>query len=179
MGFGFNFAFILIVLPLSAVLLVLWFISGGNKFYSKALGVLWLGVIGLVILSATVNAITSKVVLEKEDFYGEYVIDRSYFSGKQADWQYNHFRFQITPEDSIHFHVTEGEKIIRSYKGHVHALEKNHKSARLAIYMDNPTHHIMLGQPTIYRNAWGFTLVFLSPYYHNMYFTQDDWKTLD
>ena len=34
-----------------------------------------------------------KNIIDKSDFYGEYKIDRNYFSGKQADWQYNNSRF--------------------------------------------------------------------------------------
>jgi hypothetical protein len=37
--------------------------------------------------------------LDKEDIYGNYVIDRDICSGKQADWQYNHYRFKITEEN--------------------------------------------------------------------------------
>ena len=50
---------------------------------------------GFIILMA-INAILSrKKVLERSDFYEEYTIDRNFFSGKQADWQYNNFRFEI------------------------------------------------------------------------------------
>jgi hypothetical protein len=45
------------------------------------------GVLGLVVLANLLSTLTTKKKLDKSDYYGEYIIDRNYFSGKQADWQ--------------------------------------------------------------------------------------------
>jgi hypothetical protein len=96
---------ILFVVPLSAILLITWFITrktiGENHWF------LWLGLLAMVMLISGLNWILGKPNLEKDDYYGQYIVDRSYFSGKQADWQYNHFRFEIKDNDSIYFYVTE------------------------------------------------------------------------
>jgi hypothetical protein len=42
-------------------------------------------------------------LLFKEDFYGQYVIDRNYFKGIQANWQYNNFKFEIKKKAAFIF----------------------------------------------------------------------------
>ena len=85
MGFGFNLFFIFILVPLTGILLIAWLLS--RK--------LWIGIFGLALLSGIVQWLTSKTELDKEDYNGEYVVNRDYFEGEQTDWQYNHFRFCI------------------------------------------------------------------------------------
>ncbi len=115
--------------------------------------------------------------LNKNDYHGTYIINRSYFAGKQADWQYNHFRFEIKDNDSIYFYATNGAKILKTYKGKVSTTE-NYVSARLILHMDSNTHHIMSQNPTTVRSAWGFTLIFRSPKFNNVYFNKGDWEAL-
>jgi hypothetical protein len=179
MGFGFNLGMIFIILPLTIILLLIWLISR-KKIFGKTLLIIWGGIIGLVVLSTTLNWIFSKKELTKKDYYGEYTIDRNYFSGKQSDWQYNHYRFEITENDSIFFYVTEKENIIRTYKGTIKTTNPdNYRSDRLIIQMIQPTHHILTTNPTIYRENWDFFLVFNSPKFNNMYFRQVEWKKIE
>jgi len=116
--------------------------------------------------------------LEKDDYYGTYVIDRAYFSGKQADWQYNHYRFEIKENDSIYFYVTDRERIVKTHTGVISTLD-TYASARLVIKMNKPSHHIFTTYPTTYRSTWRFFLVFHSPKYNNMFFKKGKWKKID
>lgn len=84
MGFGFNLVFVFILLPLTYLLSYAWLITR-HLIYGKIIAVICLGIIGLVALSATIQALDAKKRLTKSDYYGQYVIDRSYFSGKQAN----------------------------------------------------------------------------------------------
>ncbi len=102
MGFGFNLFFVFILVPLTGILLIAWLLSG-KPWIGKILGAIWLGVFGFALLSGIAQWLTSKTELDKDDYYGEYVINRDYFRGEQTDWQYNHFRFEITDKDSIFF----------------------------------------------------------------------------
>ena len=172
-----GLGFVFIVFPISIVLFLLWIFTQ-KKIFGKALIGIWGGIILLGILSAILQPFYTKKVLEKSDFYGEYVIDRDYFSGKQADWQYNNFRFEIKENDSIYFYETGGEIINETYKGTISTLAP-YKSARLVIEMENPNHHILTSNPTIYREAWGFFMVFKSPKFNNMYFRKAEWKTIE
>lgn len=177
MGFGFNLFFVLVLCPLTVLLLITWVISR-KLIVGKVLGVIWGGIFGLMFFSGLTQWLTAKTVLEQDDYYGKYVINRDYFKGEQTDWQYNHFRFEITKEDSILFHVTDKEKILKTYKGRIRTTTP-YKSARLIIDMEKPSHHILESNPTIYRSAWSFYLVFYSDKFHNVFFKKGKWKSID
>ena len=115
-----------------------------------------------------IQRLQEKKVLQKEDYYGSYIIDRRFFKGKKSDWQYNSYRFEITDKDSIFFHCTIGERIFKTYRGTID-ISVSYASARL----------ILSTYPTTYRSAWNFYLVFHSPYYNNMYFRKGKWKPLN
>jgi hypothetical protein len=119
---------ILFVVPLSAILLITWFITRKHH-WGKIIGFLWLGLLAMVMLISGLNWILGKPNLEKDDYYGQYIVD-PIFPGKQADWQYNHFRFEIKDNDSIYFYVTEKEK---SYR-HMLAKSELQKTMFLNIY---------------------------------------------
>jgi len=179
MGFGFNLFFILILVPLTGILLVAWLLSR-KLLIGKIIGFIWLGVFGLVLLAGITREVTSKTELEKDDYYGEYVVNREYFPGEQTDWQYNHFRFEINDKDSIIFYVTDKERVIKTYRGVIKTTDlRNFHSARLIIEMEQPTHHILKSNPTTYRSAWDFYLVFKSPKFYNVFFEKEKRKPID
>ena len=149
-----------------------------NKKYIKLPLLFWCIILVLYLIALGMHHLNAKIVLEKEDFYGTYTIDRNYFPGEQANWQYNHFRFEIKENDSIYFNVTEGLDIIKTYKGKIYT-RAPFKSARPVIRMEEPTHHILTTNPTIYRKSWNFMMVFKSPKFHNMYFRKGEWEEID
>ncbi|MBB2145474.1 hypothetical protein GM921_08270 [Pedobacter sp. LMG 31464] len=175
MGFGFNLFFFPALLLITIIGLVAWAITKKSLF-GKILGIIWLTLIGLIILLLVVQKLTSKKILKKESYYGQYVIDRSFFPGKQANWQYKHFYFDIKPNDSIYLYVVYNDKITKTYKGVISTMAI-YKSERLAIHMEHPTHHILTSNPTTYRGSWSFYLVFNSPKFGNMYFVKDNWSS--
>ncbi len=118
------------------------------------------------------------MIVDRSDNYGEYVIDRDVFKGKQADWQYNHYRFEIKEDNTFLFYVTEKEKIIKTYKGTVTFIAPRGKSVCIFIDMNEPRHHILEQHPTMYRNIWSFYYVFKSKYYGNMFFRKGTWKEI-
>jgi hypothetical protein len=168
--------FIFILVPITGILLLIWW-GTQNKIFGKIVGYFWLGLFGLFILGSIVRLLTDKKVLKKKDYYGEYMVDRDFFSGKQADWQYNSFRFEIKKNDSIYFYVTNKEKILKTYCGTI-ATTKSYSSQQLIINMKQPTHHILTSNPTIYRSAWSFYLVFYSPKFNNVCFKKGEWKPI-
>ncbi len=170
-------SFLFILAPLTGILLLAWW-GTGNKIFGKIAGYFWLGLIGLFIIGIIIRLLTDKKELEKKDYYGEYIVNRDYFPGIQADWQYDSFRFEIKDNDSIYFYVTVKEKIIKTYFGTITST-KPYSSERLIINMEKPAHHIMMSNPTTYRSAWGFNLVFYSPKFKNVYFKKGQWKQLN
>ena len=177
MGFGFNLGLIFIVLPLTAVLLLIWLITR-KKVFRVVLILIWSGLLGLIFLSSLLRPFFNKIELDRENYTGEYIIDRSYFAGQQADWQYNHFRFEITENDSIFFHQTEGREIVNTFKGTVYCTT-SFPSARLVLRMNEPSHHILSSNPTTYRDIWNFYLVLHSPKFNNMFFKKGQWEPIE
>ncbi len=176
MGFGFNLFFVFIILPVSGILIILW-ITTQKKLFGKLLGIIWAGMIGLIILVSILQIFTTKKRVEKSDIYGEYIIDRSKFSGKQADWQYENFRFEITKRNELIFHQTTGRKIMESDTAKVEFLEQ-YVNDRIRIKKDSIMHHIIEEEPTLYRNIWSFYYVFESPKFGNVFFKKGKWKPL-
>lgn len=150
----------------------------GIATFPKAFARITLFFVALFTLAWVTSPFRTKMVLDKEDYYGEYIINRKYFPGIQADWQYNTFRFEIRENDSIYFHVTEGEKILETFKGKVR-FATPYNSTRLIINMPLPTHHIISDNPTTYRDVWDFYLVFKSHKFHNVFFTKGEWEPID
>ena len=169
--------FIFYILPISIILFIVWIITK-KKIFGIALIGMWCVLLIMCILSVILQPFYTKKVLDKSDYYGEYVIDRNYFSGKQADWQYNNFRFEIKENDSLYFYVTDGKEINETYKGTISTISP-YESARIMIEMGKPTHHILETNPTIYREVWSFFMVFNSPKFHNMYFRKGEWKEIE
>jgi hypothetical protein len=176
MGFGFNLFFVFALVPGTIILLLFWLFSQ-KQIFGKTLAIIWLGVLGLAILSYIVPVLTAKKELKKNDYYGQYIVDRDFFPGKQADWQYNNFRFEIKNNDSIYFYVTENAKVLKVYRGTITTTQP-YNSERLIINKVQPTLHIMYSDPTTYRSIWSFYLVFHSPKFNNMYFKKGEWKPI-
>ena len=180
MGFGFNLLFVFIIAPLlilsTGSLLVIWLITR-KKIFGKIVAFCWLGVFGFFVFTGTFIKLFSQKELQKRDYYGQYVVNRNYFKGEQADWQYNTFRFEIKKNDSIFFYVTDRKKILKTYRGTV-STTSQYRSARLIIDMEPPAHHILSSNPTTYRSTWSFYLVFYSPNFNNVFFKKEKWKSI-
>lgn len=176
MGFGFNLFLIFILIPLIGILLILFGITK-NKFFGKSIGFIIIGILSLMVISGISQWIKSKKVLTKEDYYGEYIINRDFFKGKQSDWQYENYRFKITEKDSILFFVMQQGKVLKTYKGKIKTVNP-YGSERIVIEMEKPTIHILETNPTIYRSSCDFYLVFNSAKFKNMYFKKGEWKPL-
>jgi hypothetical protein len=171
-----GFVFIIFIFPLTIILAIIWLLTK-HKFFAYLIGMLWTGIFGLYSFSP----FWTKKKLEKDDIYGEYVIDRTKFSGKQADWQYEHFRFEITKDNDFIFYQTDNDEIIRSYKGKVEFLDNYYNEPRIVLHMNSKghRHHIIEDKPTLYRQVWTFYYVFNSPKFGNVFFTKGQWKPID
>ncbi|RFZ91727.1 hypothetical protein D0C36_09710 [Mucilaginibacter conchicola] len=177
MGFGFNLAFIFIVCPLAMIIALLWLISR-KKIFGILLLVGFLGLCSLIALSALMEFINARKVLTRQDIYGEYVIDRPMFKGKQADWQYDHFKLELTPQNKFNFYLLDNGKVIKAYNGNI-SFNNNYTSPRLGIQPDSPVHHIISGNPTLYRGKFSYYYVFESAKFGNVFFKKGKWKPIE
>lgn len=169
--------FLFLLLPLSLYTGLSFIISRKNIFW-QVFKYIWLSVLLIISILFISRCLNAKIVLAKKDFYGTYAINRNYFPGADADWQYNHYRLIIREDDSVFFYATNKNKILKVYKGFMFCNE-TYPSARIRFEMEAPTHHIFSEQPLITRSRWNFMLVFFSPFYHNMYFEKGDFSLSD
>lgn len=176
MGFGFHLILIFLVLPFSALLLLFW-AGSQKKMYGELLGCIWGGIFCLILLVSILKVFWTKKKVERHDIYGTYVIDRTQFPGRQADWQYNHFRFEITKQDELIFYQTNGAKIIHADTAKVEFLTQ-YRNNRIYIERSRGMHHIISQSPTLYRQVWSFYYVFRSPHFGNVFFRKGKWKPL-
>ncbi len=169
MGFGFNLFFVFILVPGSMVLLLLWLITKKSVF-GQLLCLAWGGVIAIIIISLALRPFTPiKVTTDK--IYGDYVIDKSRFPGRQANWQYDNFHFSITENDILLFSFKHEDGRFRTDTFPVQFLE-NYHSHRIKIGKDTTRHHIIQDNPTLYRTTWSFYYVFYSKKFGNIFFTK-------
>lgn len=176
MGFGFGLFFVFGIVPLSGIILIFWLISGDNA-YGKMLQFAWSGLFGLMLLSSIIRFFSTKKEVRRSDIYGEYVIDRSKFPGKQANWQYANFRFKITKNDELIFDQMDGRKIIKSDTAQVIFVE-HYVSDRIRILKDPNMCHVIDKTPTLYRNIWSFYYVFETVKFGNVFFKKGKWRPL-
>tara|TARA_R110002074_G_scaffold129064_4_gene269863 strand:+ start:32 stop:352 length:321 start_codon:yes stop_codon:yes gene_type:complete len=106
MFLGFQILFLILISPF-IIGIFFYGLKKKTEFVGKAILNIYKFGIGFFLIMSIISILSKKKVLDKSDFYGEYTIDRDYFSGKQADWQYNNFRFEIKENDSIYFFVTD------------------------------------------------------------------------
>jgi hypothetical protein len=167
MGFGFN----LIGFPL------LLLTTGGLVIYAMAkktwkpllvVAALWGLTILLFIGAAISNHYRTPIRLTKNDIIGDYHIDTKIFTGANAKWQYNRYKFTITPTDSIYFYVTNKDTVINTYKKRL--VYSSGPPDLWKVHSDTTTHHVIKYPPTLYRGHKKFYYVFKSDHYGNMFF---------
>jgi len=78
MGFGFNLFFIFILVPLTGILCVTWLLTR-KKIFGKALGLIWIGIFGLALLSGIVQWLTEKKIEEERLLWRIYCKSRLFF----------------------------------------------------------------------------------------------------
>lgn len=116
MGFGFNLIGFPVLLLTTIALLIYFFVSK-KKIALKILRALW-GLTILIIITAVISGTNRRpIALTKADIIGDYKVDTNIFSGRNAKWQYDHYRFIITKTDSIYFYATSKDTILKTFKG--------------------------------------------------------------
>lgn len=167
MGFGFNlFGFPLLIL--STIGLFIFFLISRKKIALAILGGIW-GMTILVFIFVSIFDFNRKpILLTKQDIIGEYRIDKTLYPGKNANWQYKHFKFYITDKDSILFvFMREKEIPLAIFK---HKINYSDGPPALWKIIADSTNHILKNQPILYRGHERFYYVFHSEKFGNMFF---------
>lgn len=142
------------------------------------LGLIWAAVCGVFLFSIIIDSFSTRRGIKKSDIYGEYIIDRSKFSGKQANWQYANYRFTVTKENQLIFYQTKGRTFTRADTFDVDFVG-GYLNDRIRFTQDSNRHHIISENPTLYRKQFSFYYVFHSEKFGNVFFKKGKWKELN
>ncbi|NQZ90183.1 MAG: hypothetical protein HRT54_21685 [Colwellia sp.] len=150
----------------------LWhFYKTKNKQFLYKFSVLWLTpicFISLLMLFAWFNGLTH---VDKQRIVGSYEVDTKFYPGKNANWQKEHFRFEITEDNKFYLFVRLADKSENVYQGYVKWA--NETPEKWSITMDNP-YHIIDKHPVLYRSKFDYYYVFRTQKFGNMFFSKVD-----
>lgn len=149
-----------------------------NKVIKKIAFISWIMLFSLISFLCVLKLFTTKMKLSENEIYGEYVIEKNKCPGKQADWQYNQYRFEIKKDNKIYFYILENKIIIKTIIKDV-KFNNGHSSPLLDIDLKNNNFHILKENPILYREIWTFYYVFHSEKFGNMFFTKGKWKSIE
>lgn len=96
MGFGFNLiGFPLLLLATGG--LIIYVIAKQTWKPLLIIAGLWGVTILVFVMAMILNHYRTPIRLTKKDIVGNYRIDTNFYPGINAKWQYDHYRFTITP----------------------------------------------------------------------------------
>jgi len=165
MGFGFNLIGSPLLILATIGLLIAFFLTK-QRVVLIILGSLW-GLMILLFLFVSVFATFHKPQrLTKDQIIGDYYIDKGFYPGANANWQYDHYRFTITPTDSIYLFVRTNTNLEKVYKGKLDLVE----GPPVLWHAQENYHHILRHPPTLYRSYNRYYYVLHSEIFGNMFF---------
>jgi len=166
MGFGFNlFGFPLLIL--ATVGLLIYFFATKKKIALKLLAGLWAVTICIFCLGLFLENFRRPISLTKQVIFGEYRIDTTFYPGINSKWQYEHFKFTITPEDSLTFYLTRKDTIFKTY---TYKLKYSSGLPDLWSVVNDTAYKLLKHPPILYRGHKKFYYVIRSDNYGNMFF---------
>lgn len=164
-----QFIFFIIICGVSLILLLLYY-GTKNKVFKKLFIGYWLFFILSFVSLLLVGFINSPTTVDKEDIYGIYEVDKDMFRGKNADWQFQHFSFEIKESGTFYFYeYYDNGKISSKHTGNVEFIE-GYASPHLRLSNVKPEHQIVDNEPLLVRNKWNFNYVFKSKKFGNVFF---------
>lgn len=148
--------------------------KGRSKVFFKLFAGFWIFLFFCYLLSAIIGCIYDKKTVDRGDLYGKYVIYKEMFKGKNSDWQYKHFSFEITEDDEFVFYeYFDNGKVKSSHRGDVEFVD-SYRSPHLRILNLKPAHQIVEEEPLLVRNTWEFYYVFKSKQFGNVFFIKKE-----
>ena len=182
MGKG-IYIYLTFLIPITIIFIIIWGIFR-KKIIIKSIGIVWGIFMFLILLAITIGKIMQPIIIKNSDIYGEYIIDKTKFEGKQAEWQYENFKFKITESDELIFESKiygnkwKSEKVKVTYSsGYFDDNKKEYCNRKIRINSDSTNSHIIQDNPTLYRKSFGFYYVFKSAKFGNVFFKKGKWKS--
>ena len=109
-------------------------------------------------------------LVEKHDIIGTYCVDTRMFPGKNSNWQYEHYKIEITDNKLIVKYLDLGR--IQSTESVEIVFLEYYKNNRVKV-TGNSHHHMLQQHPLLVREGWSYYYVINSLKYGNMYFKKE------
>jgi len=159
--FGFLF-FMVLAVSLFSFKYIRRYASSKKSLHLKKFSVIWAFTIFLISIALYIH-----YPITKDRIIGLYEIDNQFYSGPNADWQKEHFSFEITERNEFLFHEKLKDGSVKTVRGKIEWYR--HSPPMLyRIVMD--TEHPLIDQyPALYRGNRKFYYVFKSKF-GNMFY---------
>ena len=152
----------MVFVGIPCIICFLWYLKTNNK--------LWLippSIVGILAIAFLIIPDLSKPIrLMKEDVIGKYQIDTNFYPGKNARWQFDHYSFEITKQDSFLFSIKGARtKIVLR-----NTIIFNDPPPFIFRLQQTSPFHILKEPPTLVRKHSWFYYIFHSEKFGNMFF---------
>ncbi len=112
--------FFIVILTISAFVILTIFRFFFKKLTFKRIALISIGTPVIIILSTliiekVIDFVKSPMTIRKYNIEGDYVINRGLFSGKNCDWQFEHYTLRIY-KDTLYLKVFNNRKLVNIYK---------------------------------------------------------------
>ena len=172
-------AILIIVVPINVVFVIIGLISKKPIFHKIGCGISILPFLLLLLLYFYRFCFHEKMTVDEDDIYGTYVINTKKCPGKQADWQYKHFRFEIKKDDCLYFYIYDDAGDLKKTIKKPIIFNTGYTSSQIDMQPKENDFHILKNNPTLYREVWSFYYVFESQKFGNMFFSKKKWYSFD
>jgi len=124
MAFGPPIEILIVFLMITLMIGIFIFLIIARLFFNKLTfsRILLISIIAPVLLITVLfvgkkiyDFINSPMSVRKYNIEGDYVINRKMFSGKNCDWQYEHYTIHID-RDTLYLNILNNSKLIKTYK---------------------------------------------------------------
>ena len=161
----------LLAIVASIVLLVLYFVMHRRKAFLYAIFAIWVPQILFALIVGIIIWINQPRPLTTDVLIGNYVIDTTFFRGKNAEWQKHTFRLCLS-KDSLILYEKLADGSEKQFRGKVSW--ESGPPAKWSVSMID-AHHVVDPHPTLYRTTNGhkFYYVFKSKKFGNMFFRKE------
>jgi len=160
-SFLFFFGFVLFV-AVSTFIYAWKYYRTRELAYLKKLGLIWIFPSILIAIAIYVH-----YPITKERVFGLYQIDASFYPGENADWQKEHYSFEINEKDEFLFHEKLKDRSVKTIMGKVVWIRR---SPPMLFRIDMEHAHPLVDEyPTLYRGNRKFYYVFDSKF-GNMFY---------
>lgn len=126
-------------------------------------------IVCISVLLLTVRSLYNYYPINRDRIVGVYRIDTQFYPGSNADWQYDHFSFEIQENDNFIFREKLKDGSIKIKKGRV---EWYRRSSPM-LFRINIDHDLVDKYPALYRGNRKFYFVFETKF-GNMFYRKID-----